>query len=50
MLAVNSDGHMFNEMGVFDLALDFMKPYGIKDAQVVNRTMESTLEFLGLEE
>ncbi len=49
LLAVNSDGHMFNEIGVFDAALEAMTPYGIKTEQVVNRTLESTLAFLGLE-
>ena len=50
MLCVNSDGHVFSEMGIFDHALDFMKPYGLENFNIVNRTLESTLEFLGLEE
>lgn len=50
MLAVNSDGHVFSEMGEFDLAIEFMKPYGLDSFNIVNRTFESTLEFLGLEE
>ena len=50
LLSVNSDGHMFTEMGQFDLAVDFMKPYSIGDTQIVNRTFASTLAFLGLEE
>ena len=49
MLCVNSDGHVFSEMGVFDHALDYMKPYGLENFNIVNRTFESTLEFLGLE-
>ncbi|MBT4482323.1 MAG: PHP domain-containing protein [Candidatus Latescibacteria bacterium] len=50
MLSVNSDGHMFNEIGKFDLALEFIIRYGIENYNIVNRTLESTLEFLGLEE
>ena len=48
-LAVNSDGHVFHEMAKFDLAVKFMEPYGIDSLNIVNRTLESTLEFLGLE-
>jgi len=48
-LCVNSDGHTFNEMGEFDLALNYLKPYGIENFTIVNRTLESTCEFLGLE-
>jgi len=50
MLAVNSDGHVYSEMGEFNAAIEFMKPYGIESLNIVNRTLESTLEFLGLEE
>lgn len=49
MIAVSSDGHVFSEMAEFDLAIEFMKPYGIDNLNIVNRTLESTLEFLGLE-
>ena len=49
MLTVDSDGHMFNEIGAFDAALAALEPYGIPPEQVMNRTMESTLAFLGLE-
>ena len=48
-LTVDSDGHMFNEIGTFDSALAALEPYGIPPEQVMNRTMESTLAFLGLE-
>ena len=48
-LSVNSDGHVFNEMGDFDLAEKFMEPYGPGSLNIVNRTLESTLAFLGLE-
>ena len=49
MLAVNSDGHVFSEMAEYGLAMEFLKPYGIENFTIVNRTFESTLEFLGLE-
>lgn len=49
MLAVNSDGHVFSEMAEYGLAVEFLKPYGIENLNIVNRTLESTLEFLGLE-
>jgi len=50
MLCINSDGHMFNEIGIFDHALDVLESRGIDTYNIVNRTMESTLAFLGLEE
>ena len=50
MLCVNSDGHMFNEMGSYNLALKFMESYGIESYNIINRTLEKTLAFLGLEE
>jgi len=50
-LSINSDGHMFNEVARFDLALDILERHGGPDAfNIVNRTMESTLTFLGIEE
>lgn len=48
MIAVNSDGHMFNEFGVFDEALAALEPYGLDRLNIVNRSCESTLAFLGL--
>ena len=48
-LMINSDGHMFNEMGEYEQALEFLEPYGAGRFRIVNRTLESTLEFLGLE-
>ncbi|MFC1541225.1 hypothetical protein ACFL50_02110 [Candidatus Latescibacterota bacterium] len=48
-LVVNSDGHVYNEMGEFDLAEKFMAPYDIDILNIVNRNFESTLEFLELE-
>lgn len=48
-LMVNSDGHVFNEMGEYEQALGFLEPFGIDRFRLVNRTLESTLEFLGLE-
>lgn len=50
MLAVNSDGHVFNEMAEFAHSIEFLKPYGLENLNIVNRTFESTLEFLGIEE
>ena len=50
MLAINSDGHVFSEMGEFYAAIEFMKPFGVNNFNIVNRSFESTLEFLGLEE
>ncbi len=50
LVSVDSDGHLFHEMGRFDLALGFMERLGMENFTVVNRTLESTLEFLGLEE
>ncbi len=50
MIALNSDGHVFNEMAEYGLAVELLKPYGIEDLNIVNRTLESTLKFLGLEE
>lgn len=49
MLAVNSDGHVFTEMGEFDSALKVMEPYDIGSLNIVNRTFESTIKFLGLD-
>jgi putative hydrolase len=48
LLAVNSDGHVFSEMGEFDHALAALEPFGIDSFTIVNRSFESTLEFLGL--
>ncbi len=48
-LAVNSDGHVFNEMGEFDLAVRFMEQFGLDRLNIVNHTLESTLAFLELE-
>ncbi len=49
-IAVNSDGHLFNEVGEFDHALKALEPFGADSFNIVNRTMESALRFLGLEE
>lgn len=48
-LTVDSDGHVLSEMGDFTEAERVMTPYGAADLNIVNRTMESTLVFLGLE-
>lgn len=49
-ISVDSDGHMINEVGEFSLALEELKRFGVDESLIVNRTMESTLAFLGLEE
>ena len=46
----NLDGHVFSEIGEFGCALGFMEPFGLDNFTIVNRTLESTLEFLGLGE
>ncbi|MCE5252209.1 hypothetical protein LLG96_18560 [bacterium] len=48
-LAVNSDGHVFTEMGDFALAAAFLEPFGPDSLTIVNRTLESTAEFLGVD-
>jgi putative hydrolase len=48
LIAVNSDGHIFNEMGEFGLALEALDKFGGADKfRIVNRTRESLEEFLG---
>jgi len=49
-LAVNSDGHVFSEMGVFDNSIALLEKFGMDRLTIVNRTLESTRAFLGLEE
>ena len=49
MLTVNSDGHVFTEMGNFTASLDFLEPFGMNNLNIVNRTLEETLSFLGLD-
>ena len=49
-LMINSDGHVFNEMGEYERALALLEPFGIASFHIVNRTLESTLAFLGLAE
>lgn len=48
-LSVDSDGHLFNEVSRFDLAMEYIERYGAEKFRIVNNTLESTLEFLGLE-
>ena len=50
MLCVNSDGHLFHEMGSYNLALKFIESYGVENLNIINRTLKSTCAFLGLEE
>jgi putative hydrolase len=50
MIAIDSDGHIFNEIGEFGHAVEFLKRFGDIDSfNIVNRTVESTMEFLGIE-
>ncbi len=50
LLSVDSDGHIFHEIAYFEQAVDFLKDYDHGKLRIVNRTLESTLEFLGLED
>jgi putative hydrolase len=47
-VTVSSDAHIAQGVGEFSAALDVVRQAGIAWEQVVNRTMESTLAFLGL--
>jgi putative hydrolase len=49
LLAVNSDGHVFTEMGEFDCAITYMEPFRLESFNIVNRTLESSAAFLGVE-
>lgn len=48
-VAVGSDAHIAQGVGEFDNALRALADAGIEPAQIINRTLESTLTFLGLE-
>jgi putative hydrolase len=48
-LMINSDGHVFTEMGEYERALDVIEPFGADRLRIVNRTLAGTLAFLGLE-
>lgn len=47
-LAVTSDGHVFSEMGSFDHALSFLAQFPVDERLIVNRSLASTLDFLGI--
>lgn len=47
LVAVGSDAHIAQGVGEFSDALAALNQVGLKAEQVVNRTLESTLEFLG---
>ncbi|MFC1606403.1 hypothetical protein ACFL47_00410 [Candidatus Latescibacterota bacterium] len=49
MLAVNSDGHVFSEMGNFKNAISFLRQFDTDRLNIVNRSLESTYEFLNLD-
>ncbi len=46
---INSDAHIAQTVGELDAALQVVREAGVEWEQVVNRSMESTLQFLGLE-
>lgn len=46
---INSDAHIAQSVGLVDAALTTAREAGVDWGQVVNRNMESTLDFLGLE-
>ncbi len=47
-LAVCSDAHICQQVGEFDSALKLVREIGIHPERIVNRTLESTLDFLDL--
>ncbi len=49
-VTVGSDAHIAQGVGEFGDALQALEAAGVKWGQVVNRTLKSTLEFLGLAE
>ncbi len=49
-LAIGSDAHIAAGVGHFGDALKALEEAGVGYEQIVNRTLESTLEFLGLNE
>lgn len=48
-VAINSDAHIAETVGVVEQALQAAEESGIRWEQIVNRTLESTLVFLNLE-
>ena len=48
LLAVNSDAHIAQSVGVVDNALKLVAEAGIPNDRIVNRTLASTLDFLDL--
>lgn len=49
-VAVGSDAHIALGVGEFAAALQALREAGVAPGQIVNRSLESTLAFLGLEE
>ena len=47
-VAVGSDAHIAQGVGEFAAALQTLEAAGVDWEQVVNRTLESTLAFLGV--
>lgn len=48
-VAINSDAHIADTVGEFEQALQAAEESGVRWEQIVNRTLESTLAFLGLD-
>lgn len=48
-VAIGSDAHIAQGVGVFDEALAAAQTGGVRWEQIVNRTLESTLAFLGIQ-
>ena len=46
---INSDAHIAQTVGDLDAAIRVVQEAGVKWEQIVNRTIESTFEFLGLD-
>ncbi|MFO7982625.1 MAG: phosphatase [Desulfuromonadales bacterium] len=49
-VAIGSDAHIAASVGLFGDALKALEEAGVRYEQIVNRTLESTLAFLGLDE
>lgn len=48
LVAVGSDAHIAQSVGDFSDAMQALQQAGIRPEQVINRSLESTLDFLGL--
>lgn len=50
LVSISSDAHIAETVGVIEQALQAAEESGVRWEQIVNRTLESTLLFLGLEQ